>query len=172
MREESRRPRPVAREQTARAVEDYYLHACRPRSSLIVHGMRSLNAALMPSIQTSAIVARGKARDLGLGEEREGEAPAGLGGEFCEPSRRDLGEDNESEAAKEEEEAWRADVEQELQALAATRVQEGLDGDDPFYISQLYIILDRTDALLEVASSRLRDGAYDPNHPSAHFLSR
>jgi nuclear pore complex protein Nup107 len=73
-----------------------------------------------------------------------------------------MDEDGEGEANDEEEEAWRADVEQELQALATAQVQEGLGADDPFHISQLHIILDRTDALLDDFASRLRDGAYDP----------
>ena len=62
----------------------------------------------------------------------------------------------------EEEDAWRVDVEQELQTLATAQVQEGLGADDPFHISQLHIILDRTDALLDDFASRLRDGAFDP----------
>ena len=61
----------------------------------------------------------------------------------------------------EEEDAWRVDVEQELQTLATVQVQEGLGADNPFHISQLHIILDRTDALLDDFASRLRDGAYD-----------
>jgi nuclear pore complex protein Nup107 len=64
--------------------------------------------------------------------------------------------------AEEEEDVWRADVEQELQTLAAVQVQEGLGADNPFHISQLHIILDHTDALLDDFASRLRDGAYDP----------
>jgi nuclear pore complex protein Nup107 len=35
-------------------------------------------------------------------------------------------------------------------------------GRQSFHISQLHIILDRTDALLDDFASRLRDGAYDP----------
>jgi nuclear pore complex protein Nup107 len=82
-----------------------------------------------------------------------GAALARLGGGFWEPSGRGLGEEVESEATEEEEEAWRVDVEQELQALAAPQVQKGLGADNPFHISQLHIILDRTDTILEFVSS-------------------
>ena len=100
-----------------------------------------------------------------LCEERQSEALARLGGGFWEPSGRVLLDEQAGgpgEAGDEEgEDAWRADVEQELQALATVQVQEGLGADDPFHISQLHIILDRTDALLDDFASRLRDGAYD-----------
>jgi nuclear pore complex protein Nup107 len=72
----------------------------------------------------------------------------------------------------EEEDAWRADVEQELQTLATVQVQEGLGADNPFHISQLHIILDRTDALLDDFASRLRDGAYDPESSEYPTMTR
>ena len=101
-----------------------------------------------------------------LCEERQSEALARLGGGFWEPS----GREEEGEPSEEEEEAWRADVEQELQALATVQIQEGLGAEDAFHISQLHIILDRTDALLDDFASRLRDGAYDPE--SSECVSR
>jgi nuclear pore complex protein Nup107 len=104
-----------------------------------------------------------------LCEERQSEALARLGGGFWEPSGRELDVDGEGDAGDEEEEAWRVDVEQELQALATVQVQEGLGADDPFHISQLHIILDRTDALLDDFASRLRDGAYDPESSECVF---
>ena len=133
--------------------------------------------ALAPSIQTSGILKSACrtwedalwATISVLCEERQSEALARLGGGFWEPSRRELGEDVEGEAVEEEEEAWRADVEQELQALATVQVQEGLGADDPFHISQLHIILDRTDGLLDDFASRLRDGAYDPESSECAF---
>jgi len=135
---------------------------------------RALYAALAPSIQTSGVLKSACrtwedalwATISVLCEERQSEALARLGGGFWEPSGRevdvDVGGEGEGDAVDEEEEAWRADVEQELQALATVQVQEGLGADDPFHISQLHIILDRTDALLDDFASRLRDGAYDP----------
>jgi hypothetical protein len=148
--------------------------ALDPRSS---PAERALYAALAPSIQTSGILKSACrtwedalwATISVLCEERQSEALARLGGGFWEPSGRELGEDVEGEAAEEEEEAWRADVEQELQALATVQVQEGLGADDPFHISQLHIILDRTDALLDDFASRLRDGAYDPESSECAF---
>ena len=138
---------------------------------------RALYAALAPSIQTSGILKSACrtwedalwATISVLCEERQSEALARLGGGFWEPSGRELEVDGEGDAGDEEEEAWRVDVEQELQALATVQVQEGLGADDPFHISQLHIILDRTDALLDDFASRLRDGAYDPESSECVF---
>ena len=84
------------------------------------------------------------------------EALARLGGGFREPSGR--GEEGE---VGEEEEDWRADIEQDLHSLSALQAQDGPGADDLFHVSQLHIILDRTDALLDEFASKLRDGAYD-----------
>jgi len=84
----------------------------------------------------------------------------------------DVGGEGEGDAVDEEEETWRADVEQELQALATVQVQEGLSADDPFHISQLHIILDRTDALLDDFACKLRDGAYDPESSEYPTMTR
>ncbi|KAI0247725.1 107-domain-containing protein [Lactifluus subvellereus] len=91
----------------------------------------------------------------------------GSAGDFWGPSARE-----EEGEAGEEEDAWRADVEQELQALATVQVQEGLGADHPFHISQLHIILDHTDALLDDFASRLRDGAYDPESSEYPTMTR
>jgi nuclear pore complex protein Nup107 len=142
---------------------------------------RALYAALAPSVQTSAVL-KSSCRTWEdalwatisvLCEERQSEALAWLGGGFWGPSGRELGGGNVGELegdAEEEEDAWRADVEQELQTLAAVQVQEGLGADNPFHISQLHIILDRTDALLDDFASRLRDGAYDPESSECVLL--
>ena len=134
---------------------------------------RALYAALAPSVQTSTVL-KSSCRTWEdalwatisvLCEERQSEALARLGGGFWEPSGRDLGGGDVGGGegdGDEEEDAWRVDVEQELQTLATAQVQEGLGADDPFHISQLHIILDRTDALLDDFASRLRDGAFDP----------
>jgi nuclear pore complex protein Nup107 len=136
---------------------------------------RALYAALAPSIQTSGVLKSACrtwedalwATISVLCEERQSDALARLGGGFWESSGRE-----EGEASEEEEDAWRADVEQELQALATAQVQEGLGADDPFHISQLHIILDRTDALLDDFASRLRDGAYDPESSECVLFDR
>ena len=134
---------------------------------------RALYAALAPSVQTSTVL-KSSCRTWEdalwatisvLCEERQSEALARLGGGFWGPYGREWGGGDAGERegdGEEEEDAWRADVEQELQTLAAVQVQEGLGADNPFHISQLHIILDRTDALLDDFASRLRDGAYDP----------
>src|SRR6267142_2815694 len=166
----------MAGKQTARAVEDY-LHACRPRPSLIVRGTRSLRRARVfhpdlghPKIRMSHVGRRTLGDDLGFvrGAAKRSACTVGWGVLGLWDSGRELGEDVEGEAA-EEEEAWRADVEQELQALATAKVQEGLGADDPFHISQLHIILDSTDALLDDFASRLRDGARDPESSECAF---
>ncbi|KAN0138564.1 Nuclear pore protein 84/107 [Lactarius tabidus] len=126
---------------------------------------RALYAALAPSVQTSGVLKSACrtwedalwATMSVLCEERLSEALARLGGGFWEPS----GRGEEGEAGEEEEDTWRADVEQELQSLSAVQAQEGPSADDPFHVSQLHIILDRTDSLLDDFAARLRDGAYD-----------
>jgi nuclear pore complex protein Nup107 len=78
-------------------------------------------------------------------------------------SGRELGIGNVGERegdGEEQEDTWQVDFEQELQTLTAVQVPEGLGADNPFHISQLHIILDRTDALL--LSLDYEMGAYDP----------
>lgn len=141
---------------------------------------RALYAALAPSVQTSSVL-KSACRTWEdalwttisiLCEEHQSEALARLGGGFWEPSGRASDDGDEAEAGDEEEEAWRAEVEQELQTLTTAQVQEGSGADDPFHISQLHIILDRTDALLDDFASRLRDGAYDPESSECVFSIR
>ncbi|KAH9971849.1 nuclear pore protein 84/107 [Lactifluus volemus] len=117
---------------------------------------RALYAALAPSVQTSGVL-KSACRTW------EDALWATIS-----PS----GREEEGEPSEEEEEVWRADVEQELQALATVQVQEGLGAEDPFHISQLHIILDRTDALLDDFASRLRDGAYDPESSEYPTMTR
>ena len=56
---------------------------------------------------------------------------------------------------EEKEDAWWVNIEPEVQHLAAVQVQEGLGADNPFHISQLHVILDGTDALLDDFAFRL-----------------
>ena len=95
-----------------------------------------------------------------LREERLSEALARINGGFWEHSEK--GE--EGEAGEEEEDTWRVDVKQELQA------QEGPDADGPFHISQLRIILDSQTHCS--TSSRLGSGTErtTADQPSVYFL--
>ena len=135
---------------------------------------RALYAALAPSVQTSGVLKSACrtwedalwATMSVLCEERLSEALARVGGGFWEPS----GRGEEGEAGEEEEDTWRADVEQELQALSAVQAQDGPGADDPFHVSQLHIILDRTDSLLDDFAARLRDGAYDRESAESVFF--
>ncbi|KAI0259467.1 nuclear pore protein 84/107 [Gloeopeniophorella convolvens] len=137
---------------------------------------RALYAALAPSVQTAGVL-KAACRSWEdalwatisvLCEERQSVALARLGGGFWEPS----GRDEAGDLSEEEEEAWQADVEQALQALATVQVQEGLGADDPFHISQLHIVLDRTDSLLDEFAARLRDGAFDPDSSEYPTMTR
>lgn len=81
-----------------------------------------------------------------------------------------------------EEEEWEREVVNSLESLANIAVEEGsvhlvrcicclanvtirAPSDSPYHISQLHIILDRTDGLLEAFAEGLRDGSYDPTAP-------
>ncbi|KAI0350765.1 hypothetical protein OH77DRAFT_1412455 [Trametes cingulata] len=93
----------------------------------------------------------------GLAEiERECFWEGGLGaleapGAFAESAR---------EGAGEGEEEWEREVVQGLEALGSVQVAEGAPADNPYHVSQLHIILDRTDALLEAFASGLQEGTY------------
>ena len=60
----------------------------------------------------------------------------------------------------EEEEEWEADVKQMLEALGGVQVAEGAPADHPNHVSQLHIILERTDELLESFANGLQEGLY------------
>ena len=61
---------------------------------------------------------------------------------------------------EEEEEEWEADVKQMLEALGGVQVAEGAPADHPYHVSQLHIILERTDELLESFANGLQEGLY------------
>jgi nuclear pore complex protein Nup107 len=117
---------------------------CAALDSRLSSTERALYAALAPSIQTSSIL-KSACRTWEdslwatisiLCEERQSEVLARLGGGFWEPSGRASDDVGEGEAGDEEEEAWRAEAEQELQTLATAQVQEGSGADDPKHISK------------------------------------
>ncbi|KAI0668046.1 nuclear pore protein 84/107 [Trametes maxima] len=64
------------------------------------------------------------------------------------------------EADDEAEEEWENEVVHALEALSNIQVSEGAPADNPYHVSQLHIILDRTDALLEAFASGLQEGTY------------
>jgi len=82
-----------------------------------------------------------------LCKERQSEALTQLDGRFWEPSGRASDEVGKGEAGDEEEEAWWAEVKQELQILATVQVQEGLGADDLFHIYRSYTLFWTTQTL-------------------------
>ncbi|TFY52382.1 hypothetical protein EVJ58_g10050 [Rhodofomes roseus] len=71
-----------------------------------------------------------------------------------------------------EEEDWEKEVLGALESLSNVAVEEGSNADDPFHVSQLHIILDRTDELLEAFASSLQQGEYDTSAPQYASMSR
>ena len=87
------------------------------------------------------------------------------------------------EAEQKREEEWKRDVHESLQSLKTVTVEEGdvirfdllfspvhsslnrASADHAFHVSQIHIVMDQTDTLLDIFASGLRDGSYDPNAP-------
>ncbi|KAI0739444.1 nuclear pore protein 84/107 [Daedaleopsis nitida] len=67
-----------------------------------------------------------------------------------------------------EEDEWEEEVMQTLDALSNVQVTEGAPADHPYHVSQLHIILNRTDVLLETFASNLQEGLYlsAPEYPA------
>ncbi len=59
-----------------------------------------------------------------------------------------------------EDEEWEDDVMKMLEGLGSVQVAEGAPADHPYHVSQLHIILDRTDDLLEAFANGLQEGLY------------
>ncbi|KAI0653097.1 nuclear pore protein 84/107 [Cubamyces menziesii] len=64
-------------------------------------------------------------------------------------------------AEDEAEEEWEQEVIQALEGLSNVQVAEGAPADNPYHVSQLHIILARTDALLEAFAGGLQEGTYN-----------
>ncbi|KAH9850869.1 nuclear pore protein 84/107 [Lenzites betulinus] len=65
------------------------------------------------------------------------------------------------EGAEEDvEEEWEQEVVQALEGLSNVQVADGAPADHPYHVSQLHIILDRTDLLLEAFATGLQEGTY------------
>lgn len=68
---------------------------------------------------------------------------------------------------------WEGEVVDALESLASIEVEEGQPpADNPYHVSQLHIILDRTDALLDAFANTLRQGAYDIMSPQYPIMTR
>ncbi|KAF5319206.1 hypothetical protein D9619_008447 [Psilocybe cf. subviscida] len=61
---------------------------------------------------------------------------------------------------EQDDEEWENEVRNTLVRLKDVAVAEGASADQPFHFSQLYIILDQTDTLLEVFAGGLQEGKY------------
>ncbi|KAH9951311.1 nuclear pore protein 84/107 [Amylocystis lapponica] len=132
---------------------------------------RALYAALAPSPQTAGPLkahCRTWADQLWalvcvVCEERLSASMASLAGEcFWEGGLESEGAADVSEVIVEdkEEDEWEQEVISALDALGSISVEEGAPADNPYHVSQLYIILDRTDALLEAFAKGLREDSY------------
>ncbi|EPQ52913.1 hypothetical protein GLOTRDRAFT_78934 [Gloeophyllum trabeum ATCC 11539] len=139
---------------------------------------RALYAALVPTPQTSAVLKTACrtwedhlwAQISVLCEEKQALELNKLGGGFWEE------EELEREGIKggggREDEEWERDVSTTLLALSGIEVLEGPPGDHPFHISQLHIILDRTDALLDNFADGLKTGKHTPAAIDYPYMTR
>ncbi|KAG5649870.1 hypothetical protein H0H81_001707 [Sphagnurus paluster] len=132
---------------------------------------RILYAALAPSPQTSAVLKMACrtwedhlwAQISIMCEEKESMEMAKLGGGFWEGGLAAVEEgvrEITQEEEDEEEEAWEREVVETLDSLKAIPITEGPGADHAFHFSQLHIILNQTDGLLETFAARLRDGTF------------
>ncbi|KAI0942549.1 hypothetical protein AcW1_003147 [Taiwanofungus camphoratus] len=71
-----------------------------------------------------------------------------------------------------EEEDWEQDVLSALESLGNISVEDGPPADDPYHVSQLHIILDRTEELLDAFANGLKEGSYDPLSPAYPTMTR
>ncbi|KAL6298142.1 nuclear pore protein 84/107 [Sparassis latifolia] len=71
-----------------------------------------------------------------------------------------------------EEEEWEGAVFKGLESLSDVNVEEGPPATNPYHVTQLLIILDRTDQLLQAFATGLRSGLYDPTLPEYPTMTR
>lgn len=76
----------------------------------------------------------------------------------------------EQEEEEKEDMEWEREVIGSLEALANVGVSEGPPSTDPFHVSQLHIILNRTDKLLSDFAAGLQNGEFNPQQPKSAFL--
>ncbi|KAJ3559201.1 hypothetical protein NM688_g483 [Phlebia brevispora] len=143
---------------------------------------RALYAALAPSPQTS-VQLKGACRTWSdhlwaqvsvVCEEKESAELMRLRRSFWESGGEIEGhtEDVGTEGEEGEEEEWEAEVVSSLESLATVAVEDGPPADNPYYVSQLNIILDRTDALIESFADGLRNETYDRTSPDYPAMTR
>ncbi|KAG6906112.1 hypothetical protein DXG01_015860 [Tephrocybe rancida] len=141
---------------------------------------RELYAALAPSAQTAGVL-RGACRTWEdhlwaqisiMCEERESGEMEKLGGGFWEGGLKavEIGlweeeeeDEGKAEREREEEEDWVDMVAETLEALKDVAVAEGLGSEHAFHYSQLHIILNKTDMMLENFAKALRTGSLPPS---------
>ncbi|KAF7797288.1 hypothetical protein EIP86_008483 [Pleurotus ostreatoroseus] len=136
---------------------------------------RALYAALAPSPQTSVPLKAACrtwtdhlwAQISVVCEEKESAELKRLRGSFWDGEGEIEGEPEvlDPEVEEDEEEEWEREVMSSLESLATVAVEDGPPADSPYHISQLNIILDRTDALLESFADGLKQKSYDETSP-------
>ncbi|GJE90630.1 nuclear pore complex protein [Phanerochaete sordida] len=141
---------------------------------------RALYAALAPSPQTASNLKAACrtwsdhlwAQISVVCEEKESQEMSRLRSSFWEnPAETDVNVSMDGDEEAEEEE-WEQEVVGSLESLAHISVEEGAPSDNPYHISQLNIILDRTDALLEAFAVGLKEGRYDPESSDYPTMTR
>ncbi|CCM01547.1 uncharacterized protein FIBRA_03605 [Fibroporia radiculosa] len=83
--------------------------------------------------------------------------------------RRSISMENDDEM---EEDNWERDVSAALESLSSVGVEDGPPADNPYHITQLNIILDRTDALLDAFAEGLRNSTYLTTSPEYPTMTR
>ncbi|OBZ72749.1 hypothetical protein A0H81_06689 [Grifola frondosa] len=69
--------------------------------------------------------------------------------------------DEHGQVPERDEDEWEKEVLNALGALGGVQVSDGPPASNPYHVSQLHIILDRTDELLDAYANGLKDGSYD-----------
>ncbi|KIO00919.1 hypothetical protein M404DRAFT_744982 [Pisolithus tinctorius Marx 270] len=77
-----------------------------------------------------------------------------------------------NDADEEEEEEWQKEVTSALETLGGVVVEDGPPADNAFHVSQLAIILNRIQPLLDTFAAGLRDGIYDPDSSEYPTMTR
>ncbi|TFK45781.1 hypothetical protein OE88DRAFT_1639447 [Heliocybe sulcata] len=140
---------------------------------------RLLSASLAPSPQTSALLKSACrtwsdhlwAQISVLVEEKQAAELRKLGGGFWEEENEDV-EFLPPGAGEEGDEGWEEEVVGALTGLAGVGVEEGPPADHPLHISQLHVVLDRTDVLLDEFAEKLKNGEFSPAGVDYPHLTR
>ncbi|CAL1702971.1 unnamed protein product [Somion occarium] len=141
---------------------------------------RALYAALAPCPQTSTTLKAACrtwedhlwAQVCIICEEKESEELARLRNSFWEGTLGLSVPEENMDVERGEEEEWENDVVKILEGLSNASVEEGSPAEDPYHISQLHIILDRTDQLLQEFAASLAKGEYDTSSPQYPTMTR